>query len=358
MSLPVSLTNDVEERIVSAMPEPEMITSEADPVPLERRSLRHQRVHALLEPQSGRGLEIGPLFSPIVFKGDGEVSYLDVYPGEQLRETYRDHVGVPIDQIVDPDFFLIGPDGTKTLAEAVAPAAPFQWAVASHVVEHVPDFIGWLEELAEVLDDDARLVMVVPDRRFCFDAIRSPTTVGEMLLAHQNRDLAPSVRAVYDHYSHVVTLDLARAWEGQSPERSPRIHDLDFVLAQLERQPKEYVDCHVWLFTPGDFVAQFAELDSLGLVSFIIDRVIPAVPGDLEFYVRLRRISRGLSEAGRGQVRRSGIRQWEDRELDDAPSEAHPSATLAVLSDREMSFLRAKRKVLGRVRAVLRRPVA
>jgi hypothetical protein len=43
---------------------------------------------------------------------------------------------------------------------------------------HVPDPIGWLHEVGEILADDAPLVLVVPDKRYCFDLYHQRTSSG------------------------------------------------------------------------------------------------------------------------------------------------------------------------------------
>src|SRR6185436_9508930 len=105
---------------------------------------------------------------------EADVRYVDVLDRDGLVAHYADD-GVDTDRIPEIDFPLIQPDGrTLGLAEAAAPGAPYDWVVASHVVEHVPDLIGWLADLAELTADGAALVLVVPDRRYTFDALRPP----------------------------------------------------------------------------------------------------------------------------------------------------------------------------------------
>ena len=135
--------------------------------------------------------------------------------------------GVDVTLIPEIDYFLIQPDGqTLSLAEAAKAGAPFDWVMASHVIEHVPDVIGWLADVAELVADDGSLVLAVPDKRYTFDLHRPPTTVGQMLEAHLNRDERPSVRAVYDHFSSAVQYNHSDLWQGGTTGYDARMHTI------------------------------------------------------------------------------------------------------------------------------------
>lgn len=320
---------------------------------------RQSRMYRLFDPTHGRGLEVGPLHAPVVPRTTGDVRYVDVHDRTGLQDAYRSHEGFPLADIEAPDFVLLGPDGMRTLPEAAAPAAPFAWVVASHVVEHVPDVIGWLAEVAEVLADDGLLLLAVPDRRLCFDAERHPTTVGDMLLAHRAGDVRPSVRAVYDHFSRCVHINPLHIWHDGSP--GERMYGTDFVLdkvAQAERG--EYVDCHVWVWTPAGFVEQLAELAALDLLDFVVDAVVDPDVDDIEFFVRLRRLPRGLDRDARDERRSAGVQSWTDIVLPLEPEPVEepapdPDAVQASLSHAELRAVLAKRRVLQGARRRLRR---
>jgi SAM-dependent methyltransferase len=322
----------------------------------EDRSLRHQRLLHLFDPSHGRGLEIGPLFDPVVRKSDGDVQYVDVHEVEKLREYYAEHDAVPVDAIVEPDFVIIGPDGARSLPEAVSETAAFSWVVASHVIEHVPDVIGWLGEVATVLVDGGRLILVVPDRRCCFDALRTPTTVGEMLLAHRQRDTRPSVRAVYDHFSRAVKIDSADAWAGHRPSNDDRIHTHDYVIQEVRRatESDDYIDCHVWLFTPQEFLDQIAELASLDLIDFVVESIEPTPRDELEFYVVLRRVPRSAGAQDRTEARTESVTTVDDRFglVTEEPSgpESRRHLTPMPVSAKEARLIERKRVVLKVVR--------
>lgn len=116
--------------------------------------------------------------SPLDTKDVADVRYVDVLDQDGLRDRYASHAAVHGADIPEIDFALISPDGPRSLAAATAAGGSNAWVIASHVVEHVPDVIGWLSDIAEVLLNDGRLVLVVPDMRYTFDIHRHQTTSG------------------------------------------------------------------------------------------------------------------------------------------------------------------------------------
>jgi SAM-dependent methyltransferase len=245
---------------------------------------------------TGRGLEIGPLHRPIVLRDRAEVAYVDVWDQAGVRAHYADKPTVIAADIPEIDYFLTKSDGSMvTLPEAAGAGAPFDWVFASHVIEHVPDVITWLEHIAELVADDGALVLAVPDKRFCFDAHRPVTTVGQLLAAREAGDTVPSPRAVFDYFSSFVEVDSAPLWRGESPPRRTDLAALELAVTMAESaRAGEYVDCHAWLFTPDTFLDQLRDLRRLGVSSWYVEQQRSTLPNDLEFLVRLRRIPRGV----------------------------------------------------------------
>ncbi|MEX3900116.1 methyltransferase domain-containing protein [Paraburkholderia sp. BR10954] len=48
----------------------------------------------------------------------------------------------------------------------------FDYVIASHVIEHVLDLVGWVHSLLAALKHAGRIVLAVPDRRYTFDYVR------------------------------------------------------------------------------------------------------------------------------------------------------------------------------------------
>ena len=281
-----------------APPRRSTITTNSESAASESRRRRYWELNDF---GRGHGLEVGPLHRPIVWRSEADVSYVDLRDREGLVAHYSDPVhGVDVAEIPDIDYFLLQQDGqVLSVSDAVRPGAPFDWVIASHVVEHVPDLIGWLHDLADVVRDDGVLVLIVPDKRFTFDVHRPTTTVGQMLAAHMRNDTVPSVRAVYDHFSAAVGYSARALWNGNTPGCSSRVHSLEEAHERAgQAREGTYVDCHVWVLSPDTFVQQMRELRLGGHSSWYVEEVSTTRENEIEFGVRLRRLPRGSAMAG------------------------------------------------------------
>ncbi len=259
----------------------------------ERLNGRQRRLWDLHDFGRGRGLEIGPLHNSSVRREHARVDYLDVFTRDQLLKNYEGHLNVDPDRIPEIDYALHDGERVRSIPETLAGVPAYDWVMASHVIEHVPDVVGWLDQVAEVTVDGGALVLVVPDRRYCFDVHRPGTTVGQMLQAHELGDVVPSVRAVYDYKRGHAGVRAPDIWAGRIPGYENRIYTLDQVMEQVELARKgEYVDGHVWTFTPGTLHEQLIELRDLGLSQWRVEALRPTRRDENEFFMVLRRLPR------------------------------------------------------------------
>ena len=117
---------------------------------------------------TSRGLEIGALHKPLVSRQASDVRYVDYATTEELRANQFDPA-VTLSDIVEVDIVWGGQPLPQLVGE------PVDYVVASHVIEHVPDLIGWLHELHGVLKPGGVLGLAFPDKRFTFDRLRHDT---------------------------------------------------------------------------------------------------------------------------------------------------------------------------------------
>lgn len=71
-----------------------------------------------------------------------------------------------LDRLVEVDYDWTG---ASQLAQIIADVDIYNFAIASYVIEHVPNMLGWLRGIENVLRIEGRFNPEIPDRRFTFD---------------------------------------------------------------------------------------------------------------------------------------------------------------------------------------------
>ena len=138
-----------------------------------------------------------------------DVLYVDHAGTATIRAKYAAHATVG--EIVDVDVAWTG-----RLRDLVPSDVPIRWAIASHVIEHVPDLSSWLDEIAEVVEVGGILSLVVPDHRYCFDANRAPSRPSDVLGAASRARSTPSASQLVDYLCLTTGVDTAAIWRGES----------------------------------------------------------------------------------------------------------------------------------------------
>jgi len=246
-----------------------------------------------VDPTSARGLEIGPLDKAIVPRVDGtQVWYADHTDTTSLRGKY-DPARVPDsdhrpEDFVEVDFVL----ADEPLAEVAAGVAPFDYVVASHVIEHVPDLVAWLDEISSVLVEGGRLCLAVPDRRYCFDARRASSDLADVVTAHLEGHTRPSPRAFFDFALHYTTVDVPATWRGEVPEDPVEPIGSVYRRTLDYSRTDDYFDVHVWTFSPPSFEMVINALGAMELTDLRLEQLHETPPGGGEFFARLAKRER------------------------------------------------------------------
>lgn len=214
--------------------------------------------------RDGLGLEIGPSFAPIAPKKEGyRVHVLDHCDRAALLEKYRAHQ-VNLDAIEDVDFIWDG----RPYAELVGATHSYSWIIASHVLEHTPDLVGFLNDCASLLRAEGVLSLVVPDQRYCFDHFRSLTNLGRVIDASFQRHRFHSPGTVVEYFLNVVHRSGRTGWSHGDRGTFTHPHTMDEARRALEevRDHAVYLDVHEWCFTPTSFRLMMRDLFDLGLI--------------------------------------------------------------------------------------------
>ncbi len=240
-----------------------------------------------LDLRGRRILEIGPLDRPIVAKAaDREVFYLDHCSSEQLRAKYEGDPVIAKGGIVDVDF--VSPDGS--LSKAAIGDLRFDCIVASHVIEHVPNLVGWLAGSCAALAPGGVLALVVPDRRYTFDHFRRTTPKAWIEAAYAGDYKRPGLDQVCDHFANVAKVETADVWAGRNVSQAPRHHEAHWLgVAIADWNAGAYIDCHSWVFEHDGFAELIGWIGERFPVNLKLKKLIPPVFGQLEFYAQLVR---------------------------------------------------------------------
>ncbi len=238
-----------------------------------------------LDLSNTRGLEIGPLHNPILRRPEADVLYVDHVDTASLREKYRDDADVPAGGIVEVDIVWSG--GSLL---AACDERRFDYVVASHVIEHVPDLVGWLEQIRSVVYRNGTVRLIVPDLRYCFDYRRQSSSVADMILARDDAAVIPGPRQILDFMLNIAPRDFNAVWSGDTDhEPAPEQAEYDRAIAVMQHAAATgaYHDVHCWAFTPLSFARLMRQLAAYGLLGFACTRCTATAPDSLDFFVHL-----------------------------------------------------------------------
>lgn len=250
---------------------------------------RRERILQPLD-RKGKGLEIGPSHNPVAPKSAGyDVDILDHCDQAALIEKYSDH-GVDLDAIEKVDFVYDG----RRYAELTGHTGHYDWIIASHVVEHVPNLIGFLNDCDELMRDGGVLSLAVPDKRYCFDRLRPLTGLSQVIDAHLENRRIHSAGKVADYFLNVVKLEGRISWnaplaQGKSLQDIEFVHGLADAIRGMDAVTRHsaYLDIHAWCFTPSSFRLLIDDLYNLGLIR-LRELSVHDTEGN-EFFVALSR---------------------------------------------------------------------
>lgn len=241
----------------------------------------------------GRGLELGPLFSPLVSKQEAKISYLDHVSTEDLKKKYDAHpikgYPVPLESITPIDYVLENNSLKQTLR-----GKKFDYVIASHVMEHIPDLVSWLADVESILNEGGVLSLVIPDKRFTFDVLRDESRPADVIGAYLDKYNRASSVAMYDYMSNFRhNVVAAEAWQNPYADYSKNKKNTiqrAYEVCLDNIVPGNYVDAHCFVFTPYSFFEVVRSLVKHDLFGYEVAYFEDTPENQLEFYVSLRKV--------------------------------------------------------------------
>lgn len=242
---------------------------------------RYHRAHfsALVRPQGAKGLEIGAFDLPLIEPEEGYCDFADFNDHAFLLEVAAQKAGHAPEFVVPVTYSLR--EGYDHLP------CDYDWIAASHVIEHIPDVLGWLRTLSTHLKSGGVLFLTVPDKRYTFDIHRSDTTFAQVVARHHAGLTQPSWEQVFDHTYHAVPVLPHDVWVGNAITPPPQAYEA--AVQTAERTRHEYTDAHCSVFTPKSFRALADALIAHDLMPFRLHEILDPPSGGWDFSVSLIR---------------------------------------------------------------------
>lgn len=233
-----------------------------------------------LIPKDAEALEIGPFCNPIL-RGE-HARFFDVLDaaGLRARAAQLGHEPARV-----PEIHYVSPVGDLSIVNRT-----FDCLLSSHCIEHQPDLIDHLQQVARLLRQDGRYFVLVPDKRYCFDHFIAPSTIADLLDAHHSKRKVHDLKSVIEHRALTTHNDQVRHWGGDhgNPFEAQTAR-VAASLREYEAANGGYIDVHAWYFTPRSAEAIFVALHDLGYLDLDVERLYPTRRASNEFWIVLRK---------------------------------------------------------------------
>lgn len=151
---------------------------------------------------------------------------------EALTEASRNEE--LIDKIPEVDYLVPSNDHTAVVKET------FDYVMANHVLEHVPNLIEWLRTVNRMLVDGGILFMALPDKESAFDRYRPDTPFSHILHGYY-------VGVTEISHEHLLEIEVSydKEFVGERMEIVERL-DPERLRACMDRTPHVGIHCHVF----------------------------------------------------------------------------------------------------------------
>lgn len=163
---------------------------------------------------------------------------------------------------------------------------------SSHCIEHQPDLIGHLIDVAELLHPDGKYALIIPDARHCFDATLPLTKVSDILQAHYESRASHRPAAILEHWALTTHNLPGEHWIDSRTMAAEEWTQIDYGRLKLAedklKMTRSYVDVHAWQFSPLSFADIVGYLIHSSAVPFNSIECFGPIYGQNEFTCTLR----------------------------------------------------------------------
>ncbi len=222
-----------------------------------------------------KGLEIGPSHCPCAPKSEGyDVEGIDYLDQAGLIAKYQ-ALGVDTSRIEPVDYLWAG----RPYSEITGKKDYYDYIIASHVIEHTTDFIGFLRDCSGMLKSTGVLNLAVPDKRYTLDHFRMVTTIGKVIDDEASPSKSGSIGTYMDYLNYAVVRGQRTSWPkwtsllNWTPYAFAHSVQRNGVTYRAEKDDLPYHDIHRYVFTPASFELLIEDLNEMGLIDLDLEMI-------------------------------------------------------------------------------------
>lgn len=236
------------------------------------------------------GLEIGPSHNPVVPKKEGyHVEIIDYLSRQGLIEKYKME-NVDFEAIEDVDYVWRG----EKYSTLTGKKDYYDYVIASHVIEHTTDFIGFVNDCTDIIKEMGIIVLAIPDKRYTFDCFRENSSLAEVIDESFCNKKIHSAGRVAECTLNTVRRRGKDSWKWIDKIRYPGAgyafsNDYNLARYSIDRihNFSDYMDIHNYVFTPASFRLMILDLQVLGYINVTVEKMKSSRGG--EFVVVLKK---------------------------------------------------------------------
>ena len=221
-------------------------------------------------PTQLHGLEIAPYFHPVTDRTRHDVFYVDCIDNDEIRRKAAANPGAVGRDV--PTIDAVWVPGRRL--SACVNGRRFGYAIACHVLEHVPNPLGWLHEILECVEPSGRVAIMLPNKMHTMDYHRPLTTFAQIAGWSVENPSRPTPTQVMDFLSQSFHDDGSLWVDARPPafDSAPRSYS-DTQALQYARDVHAtgmYLDVHCSVWTPESFIDVFERLRRCGLIDAVV----------------------------------------------------------------------------------------
>ena len=239
-----------------------------------------------------RIIEFGPLNRAIIKKDEFKnIYYSDIKSKKEIIDLYTGNeylknTGIEVDTgtIVDIDYVI-----KKDYKNTFKNIEKFDYAILSHVIEHMPDILFFFKDLENVLKDKGKVIIIYPDIRYCFDHFRNEASLRDAYATYTD-GTSQNARLSFDFMLNVIKENNAYyLWNDLNISSRINTNNQREAIETYENTKKGIFldDVHYWSFSDYGFIKFLYEGKKLGLINYDLVEIYKTQPNTQEFMVIL-----------------------------------------------------------------------